>query len=177
MAGIQHLAFCVAFLPAPHHDSTYPQLDHLLPHGGDRALRRSLPDHRPDPTQCNPQLVENSQARLDDRSGCCEFQLVGTVVNSIADWTYGLLLIFIIRDSHMSCKLKLVVMAILGFAAMYVGPDDFPGAKPAHADTYADDMMPQLSGRIGTVVRIPFICTLYGTNDFLCVILAHVYAF
>ncbi|KAJ9641034.1 hypothetical protein H2199_005702 [Coniosporium tulheliwenetii] len=61
-------------------------------------------------------------------------------LNAIADWTFGILPIFIVRDLPMSKKAKILVAGLLAFAAI---------------------------GSTATVVRIPFTSSLGETEDFL----------
>jgi hypothetical protein len=65
---------------------------------------------------------------------------VSSGLNSIADWTFGLLSIFIVKDLQMPTKQKRLVAAILGFANIAC---------------------------VATVVRMPFILNLAKTDDFL----------
>lgn len=61
-------------------------------------------------------------------------------LNSIADWTFGILPYFIIKDLDMPRKQKVMVSIILGFAAI---------------------------GSLATLIRMPFISNLTHTDDFL----------
>lgn len=61
-------------------------------------------------------------------------------LNSIADWTFGILPYFIVKDLDMPRKQKSLVAAILGFAAF---------------------------GSLATLIRMPFVSNLTHTDDFL----------
>jgi hypothetical protein len=61
-------------------------------------------------------------------------------LNSIADWTFGILPYFIVKDLDLPHKQKWLVAIILGFAAI---------------------------GSIATIIRIPFVMSLTQTDDFL----------
>jgi hypothetical protein len=61
-------------------------------------------------------------------------------LNSVADWTFGLLPIFIVKDLQMPVKQKRLVAGILGFANIAC---------------------------VATMVRMPFILNLTHTDDFL----------
>ncbi|KUL89153.1 hypothetical protein ZTR_05984 [Talaromyces verruculosus] len=63
-----------------------------------------------------------------------------SIVNAVADWTFGLLPIFIVRELNMSLRTKVAVSCILSFAAI---------------------------GSTVTVVRIPDVATLVDDTDFL----------
>lgn len=63
-----------------------------------------------------------------------------SIVNAVADWTFGLLPIFIVRELNMSLRTKIAVSCILSFAAI---------------------------GSTATVVRIPGVATLVDDTDFL----------
>lgn len=73
--------------------------------------------------QCKP----ISQWWTLDRKGCISGQIVvdatycASTLNALADWIFGLLPIFIVRDLQMSKRTKIMVAGILGFAALYVG--------------------------------------------------------
>jgi len=43
---------------------------------------------------------------------------VVSVLNSVADWTFGLLPFFIVRKLQMKKQTKVLVVSILGFAAL-----------------------------------------------------------
>jgi hypothetical protein len=58
---------------------------------------------------------------------------VVSALNSVADWTFGLLPIFIVKDLHMQHHQKVVVAIILGFAAV---------------------------GSSATIIRLPYVWTL-----------------
>lgn len=45
---------------------------------------------------------------------------VVSALNSLADWVFGILPFFVVKDLQMKTSLKVVVATILGFAAMYV---------------------------------------------------------
>lgn len=47
---------------------------------------------------------------------------VVSALNALADWTFAILPIFIVRDLHMKGSTKAVVVTILGLGAMYVSP-------------------------------------------------------
>jgi hypothetical protein len=69
-----------------------------------------------------------------------------SAVNVIADWTIGIIPIFIVQDLQMSTRQRRLVAAILGFAAL---------------------------GSTATIVRLPYIKSLKGSflgwnGDFLC---------
>ncbi|KIW07958.1 uncharacterized protein PV09_01859 [Verruconis gallopava] len=61
-------------------------------------------------------------------------------LNSIADWTFGIIPIFMVKDLQMPTKQKRLVAGILGFANIAC---------------------------IATIVRMPFIMSLYKDSDFL----------
>ena len=63
-----------------------------------------------------------------------------SALNSIADWTFGLLPFFIVKDLHMPKRSKKLVAGILAFANIAC---------------------------IATIVRMPFIMDLYRDDDFL----------
>jgi hypothetical protein len=63
-----------------------------------------------------------------------------SALNSIADWTFGLLPFFIVKDLHMPKRSKKLVAGILAFANIAC---------------------------IATIVRMPFIMDLYHDDDFL----------
>ena len=50
------------------------------------------------------------------------FTYVVSALNSIADWTFGLLPIFVVKDLQMKRRVKVIVSAIIGLAAMCVLP-------------------------------------------------------
>lgn len=58
------------------------------------------------------------------REGCIAPQIVVNVSyaassgNALADWTFGTLPIFIVRDLNMSIRTKIIAAVILGFAAV-----------------------------------------------------------
>ena len=62
-------------------------------------------------------------------------------LNTIADWTLGILPIFMVWNLSMNGRIKAIVAGILGFAAI---------------------------GSTATIVRIPFTKGLLETDDFLC---------
>jgi len=69
-----------------------------------------------------------------------------SALNVIADWTFGILPAFVVKDLVMSRRQKVLVSCILAFAAV---------------------------GSTATLVRLPFIGTLQGSylgwnGDFLC---------
>jgi hypothetical protein len=43
-----------------------------------------------------------------------------SALNSVADWTFGLLPIFVVKDLQMKRRVKVIVSGIIGLAAMYV---------------------------------------------------------
>lgn len=60
-----------------------------------------------------------------DHTGTClsaslvmYFTYVVSVLNSIADWTFGLLPIFVVKDLQMKRRVKVIVSGIIGLAAM-----------------------------------------------------------
>lgn len=60
-----------------------------------------------------------------DHTGTClsaslimYFTYVVSVLNSIADWTFGLLPIFVLKDLQMKRRVKVIVSGIIGLAAM-----------------------------------------------------------
>lgn len=62
-----------------------------------------------------------------DHTGTClspsimtDTTYVISALNSVADWVFGVLPIFIVKDLQMKTSVKVVVATILGFAAMYV---------------------------------------------------------
>lgn len=61
-----------------------------------------------------------------ERKKCISFSVleyssyVWSALNAAADWTFGLLPAFIIRDLQMSRQNKAIISGVLGFAAMYV---------------------------------------------------------
>ncbi|KAE9986339.1 hypothetical protein EG327_004386 [Venturia inaequalis] len=61
-------------------------------------------------------------------------------LNSVADWTFGILPYFIVRDLDLPRKQKVLIAIILGFAAI---------------------------GSLATLIRMPFIVNLTNTDDFL----------
>jgi hypothetical protein len=61
-------------------------------------------------------------------------------LNSIADWTFGILPYFVVKDLDMPRKQKALVAGILGFAAI---------------------------GSLATLIRMPFVSNLTHTDDFL----------
>lgn len=46
------------------------------------------------------------------------FTYVVSALNSVADWTFGLLPIFVVKDLQMKRRVKVIVSAIIGLAAM-----------------------------------------------------------
>lgn len=48
------------------------------------------------------------------------FTFVVSGLNSFADWTFGLLPIFIVKDLQMKTRAKVIVSAVIALAAMYV---------------------------------------------------------
>ncbi|TID16389.1 Kinesin heavy chain [Venturia nashicola] len=61
-------------------------------------------------------------------------------LNSIADWTFGILPYFIVKDLRLPSNQKVLIAMILGFAAI---------------------------GSLATLIRMPFIVNLTRTDDFL----------
>ena len=64
-------------------------------------------------------------------------------LNTIADWTLGILPVFLVWNLSMNRRMKAIVAGILGFAAL---------------------------GSTATLVRIPFTKGLAETDDFLCML-------
>jgi hypothetical protein len=48
------------------------------------------------------------------------FTFIVSGLNSFADWTFGILPIFIVKDLQMKTRAKVLVSSIIGLAAMYV---------------------------------------------------------
>lgn len=46
------------------------------------------------------------------------FTYIVSALNSVADWTFGLLPIFVVKDLQMKRRVKVIVSAIIGLAAM-----------------------------------------------------------
>lgn len=46
------------------------------------------------------------------------FTYVVSALNSVADWTFGILPIFVVKDLQMKRRLKVIVSAVIGLAAM-----------------------------------------------------------
>ncbi|QDS67814.1 hypothetical protein FKW77_007132 [Venturia effusa] len=94
--------------------------------------------------QCKP--VSAWWRQTPDSGSCMGPSIVlGTsytsaALNSIADWTFGILPYFIVKDTDLPQKQKQLVAIILGFAAI---------------------------GSIATLIRMPFIASLAHTDDFL----------
>ena len=64
-----------------------------------------------------------------------------SVLNAIADWTFGTLPIFIVWNLNIPMRQKTVVACILAFAAV---------------------------GSVATIVRIPMLASILNRADFLC---------
>ena len=77
--------------------------------------------------QCHPvsfwwTLDPNIQGSCLSPSLVVDALYVISALNSIADWVFGILPIFIVRNLQMKTSVKVIVASILGFAAMYVVP-------------------------------------------------------
>lgn len=73
--------------------------------------------------QCNPisawwDLDPNNQGTCLSASLVMIFTFVVSGLNSFADWTFGILPIFIVKDLQMKTRAKVLVSSIIGLAAM-----------------------------------------------------------
>jgi hypothetical protein len=61
---------------------------------------------------------------IPERKSCINTRIIADTtyaassINAIADWVFGLLPIFIVKDLKMSRRMKLIVIGLLSFAAM-----------------------------------------------------------
>jgi hypothetical protein len=61
---------------------------------------------------------------IPERKGCVSPKVIAYMtyaasgINAVADWVFGLLPIFIIKDLQMSRRIKIIVNGLLSFAAM-----------------------------------------------------------
>ncbi|EKG12308.1 hypothetical protein MPH_10613 [Macrophomina phaseolina MS6] len=94
--------------------------------------------------QCDP--VSSFWTIKPNNDGCLPLDAIAgiayaaAVLGSISDWTFGILPGFIVYDLQMNKRTKLVVVGILGFAAI---------------------------GSTATIVRMPYIKGFKATHDFL----------
>jgi hypothetical protein len=75
--------------------------------------------------QCNPisfwwDLNPDHTGKCLSASLVTNLTYVVSALNSVADWTFASLPIFIIKDLQMKKSSKVIVSTIIGFAAMYV---------------------------------------------------------
>ncbi|KAF2624021.1 hypothetical protein BU25DRAFT_424413 [Macroventuria anomochaeta] len=102
--------------------------------------------------QCKPisywwDLNPNHTGTCLSASLVMNFTYVVSALNSLADWTFGLLPIFVVKDLQMKRRVKVIVSAIIGLAAI---------------------------GSTATIIRLPYTSTLkpykgdflYRTTDF-----------
>lgn len=74
--------------------------------------------------QCNP----ISAWWTLERKGCLDPKIIvdatyaASAINAVADWTFGTLPIFMVKNLNMSKRTKGIVIGILSFAAMCVSP-------------------------------------------------------
>ncbi|KAM3074472.1 hypothetical protein ACMFMG_002725 [Clarireedia jacksonii] len=93
--------------------------------------------------QCHP---VSGWWMIPERKGCVSPKViayttyVASGVNAVADWVFGLLPVFIIKDLKMSRRMKITVNGLLSFAAI---------------------------ASISTVIRIPYVGQLKTFDDFL----------
>lgn len=81
--------------------------------------------------------------------------------NTIADWTFGLLPYFVVRTMRLPRRTKMLVIGILGIAAVYVNPAPLPGEN-LWLLTHSR------SGSSAAIVRAVHSPSLLHANDFLC---------
>jgi hypothetical protein len=67
--------------------------------------------------------------------------IIASVINCGGDWVFGILPLFVVRSLNMPHRTRLLVMSLLGFAAI---------------------------GSIATVVRLFYLPKLLDGDDFLC---------
>lgn len=75
--------------------------------------------------QCRPMsfwwdLNPNHHGTCLSASLVMYFTYCVSALNSVADWTFGLLPIFVVKDLQMKRRVKVIVSGIIGLAAMYV---------------------------------------------------------
>ncbi|KAJ9621217.1 hypothetical protein H2203_007269 [Taxawa tesnikishii (nom. ined.)] len=74
--------------------------------------------------QCSPISfwweLKGTEGRCINATVIVDLTYVCSALNALADWTFGILPVFVVRDLQMNKRTKRVVMFLLGFAAMYV---------------------------------------------------------
>lgn len=105
--------------------------------------------------QCKPisywwDLDPNHNGKCLSPSLMTDTTYVISALNSVADWVFGLLPVFIIKDLQMKRSIKIIVTTILGFAAVYV----FAATCPLNPCANEIDR-----GSAATIIRMPYLWT------------------
>jgi hypothetical protein len=72
--------------------------------------------------QCHP--ISDFWERAPGSANCLDLNIIvnttyaAGIINALADWTFGVLPIFIVRHLNMARRLKALVAGLLAFAAM-----------------------------------------------------------
>lgn len=122
--------------------------------------------------QCKPVHIfweegPRTQGRCVENSIVLGSTYTATILNCIADWTFGTLPLFIVWSLEMRMKTKLSVAVLLSFASMYVG------AIPHRLEvTFDQNLLTRtvfffFSASIATIIRAVTIPGLLSEKNFL----------